>query len=134
MSCHSCLVYWLLQLRPLDRGVAKKASSTADLAAFSLIEPIWNFDNAALQGIANAIMMDSDIHGIRVIKNGSDTPDVERVRTENSTSFDALLSNRSNLVTTAKINRQGEEIALVQFKNAVEMAPFFAQFCVLIDP
>ena len=106
-----------------DRSIEelqKKASSTADLAAFSLIEPIWNFDNAALQGIANAIMMDSDIHGIRVIKNGSGTPDVERVRTEISTSFDALLSNRSNLVTTAKINRQGEEIALVQLVTSTD--------------
>jgi HAMP domain-containing protein/HPt (histidine-containing phosphotransfer) domain-containing protein len=106
-----------------DRSIEelqKKASSTADLAAFSLVEPIWNFDDAALQGIANAIMMDSDMQAIRVIKNGSDTPDVERVRPDLSTTFEALQKNPSNLLTSAKIMRQGEEIATVQLVTSTD--------------
>ncbi|MBK7053138.1 MAG: HAMP domain-containing protein [Rhodoferax sp.] len=101
-----------------DRSMAElqtKASNTANLAAISLVEPVWNFDDAALQGIVKAILLDSDVLGIRVAKAGSDKAEVETLRNGVAEkSFNELLKNPANVQNAAKIKREGVDIASVQ--------------------
>ena len=107
-----------------DRSITElqnKASNTADLAAVSLVEPIWTFDDAALLGIAAAIMLDTDVQGIQVVRKGEETAGVERIRLGSpASSFDELRQNSSNLVTSANIMRQGEEIGKVQLVTSTD--------------
>ena len=101
-----------------DRSMAElqtKASNTANLAAISLVEPVWNFDDAALQGIVKAILLDVDVQGIRVTKAGSDKAELETVREGLSVkTFEELLKNPTNVQTSAKIKREEKDIASVQ--------------------
>ena len=107
-----------------DRSIAelqKKASNTADLAAVSVREPIWSYDDAVLNGIADAIFMDSDIQGIRVIKQGHDNGRLERVREGNvAPNFEALLQNKSHIISSARVIRKGETIGTVQLVTSTD--------------
>lgn len=115
-----------------DRSMAElqtKASNTANLAAISLVEPVWNFDDAALQGIVKAILLDTDVLGIRVIKAGSDKAEVETVREGVSEkSFEDLLKNPTNVQNSAKIKRAETDIASVQIVTSTNKAQALVRY------
>ena len=111
-----------------DRSITelqKKASNTVDLAALSLQEPIWNYDHAALNGIARAILLDTDIQGIKIVKYDQDVTVIEKISQELiDTDFEGLMKVSSNIITSAKVVRGEELIATVYL--ATSTAKVFA--------
>lgn len=51
-----------------------KAEAIAGLAAIAVENPIWNFDQEALENVARAILNDKDIVGIEVSVEGNEQP------------------------------------------------------------
>jgi signal transduction histidine kinase len=100
-----------------DRAITelqRKASNTTDLAALSLVEPIWNYDNSALDGIINAILLDSDVSGIKLVKHDMETDVIERLPADRSAqTFEMLQKDDSNQISSAKVMRGQEHIATV---------------------
>jgi signal transduction histidine kinase len=95
-----------------------KASHTVDLAALSLQEPIWNYDHAALDGIAQAILLDGDFQGIKIIRYDKDATVIEKVTAE--LSFDDLMKDSSNIITTGMVKRGDELIAKVYLATSTD--------------
>jgi signal transduction histidine kinase len=99
----------------------KKASNTTDLASLSVIEPVWNYDHAALNGIANAILLDSDVMAIRIVKFGDEMTVTERVRPEaKAATFDDLASKDNYIFSSAKVLRGVEHIATVHLATSTD--------------
>ena len=109
-----------------------KASNTADLASISLTEPIWNYDSAAMEGILNAILLDADVVGIRVVKTNGEMAGEKLRDTLGKTSFDELLKAPSYIQTGAKINREGETIATVQIVTSTEKVKALIRYTTLL--
>ncbi len=107
-----------------DRSIAelqKKAANTADLAALSLAEPIWNYDHPALNGIATAILLDADIHGIKIIKYEDDVKVAEKITPGlQINGFDDLNQDSSYIITSAKVKRGDELIATVYLATSTQ--------------
>ena len=107
-----------------DRSISelqKKASITTDLAALSLIEPIWSYDHASLNGITNAILLDGDIHGIKIVKHDNSSKIIEKVsRAQPLPDFESLIQSGANLITSARILRGDELIATVYLATSTE--------------
>jgi hypothetical protein len=61
----------------------------------------------------NAILLDADVVGIRVVKTNGEMAGEKLRETLGKTSFDELLKTPSYIQTGAKINREGEAIATV---------------------
>ncbi len=106
-----------------DRSLAdltNKVSNTADLATISLADPLWNFDKVGTDNILQAILLDADVVAIRVVKpNG--TTGAEKIRESFAAKpFDEWVKNPSHLLTSAKISREGEEIAQVQILTTTD--------------
>ena len=98
-----------------------KAKNTGDLASISLMEALWNFDEAGMQNIFTAILLDKDVVAIRVMKADSQTASAERIRElDAKTPFADLMKNPSNLETTTPIMREGAQIAQVQIITSTE--------------
>jgi HAMP domain-containing protein len=109
-----------------------KASNTADLASISLTEPIWNYDAAAMEGILNAILLDADVVGIRVVKTNDEVAG-EKIREGLvETSFDALMKTPSYIQTGAKISREGEAIATVQIVTSTEKVKALIRYTTIL--
>ena len=92
-----------------------KAANIGDLAAISLKEPLWNYDETAMQDIFAAILLDTDVVAIRVLKDNDEKPIAEKQREgiENKT-FSDLLQNPVNIETTSSIVRDDKPFAKVQ--------------------
>lgn len=98
-----------------------KSKNTGDLAAISLTEPLWNFDEIGLQNIFTAILLDKDVVAIRVLKGTSSTTSAEKIREADSkTPFDDLLKDAGNVETTTRILREGTQIARVQIITSTQ--------------
>lgn len=98
-----------------DRSISDlkaKASNTAELAVISLAEPLWNYDDAGVDGILTAILLDQDVVGIRILKKGQ--PSGEKLREGAAKNFDELLRDPVNVVQSEKVLREEKEIAEVQ--------------------
>jgi two-component system, chemotaxis family, sensor kinase CheA len=118
-----------------DRSMSElthKASNTADLASISLTEPIWNYDAAAMDGILNAILLDADVIGIRVVKTNGEMAGEKIREGVAETAFDELLKTPSYIQTGAKINRDGEMIATVQIVTSTETVKALIRYTSLL--
>lgn len=92
----------------------RKAANTSDLAALSLVEPIWNYDHAALEGIVRAILLDSDVAGIKIVKYDQEVSVIERLRSElDPSTFTMLEHDDAYQISAAKVLRGNEHIATV---------------------
>lgn len=96
-----------------------KALNTVDLAAFSMIEPVWNYDETGLQGVLSAILLDSDVVGIRVMRDGSLVAEKKRDNLAD-VPFDDLLKVSSNVAKSGKIKREGADVADFQIITSTE--------------
>jgi hypothetical protein len=97
------------------KDLKNKTFNTGDLASISLREPIWNFDSAVMEDIFSAILLDSDVVAIRVLKAGegknlgeSKRKDMEKV------DFDELAKNPKYINNVTKIMHDGKDLAQVQ--------------------
>jgi two-component system chemotaxis sensor kinase CheA len=114
LSIFSVFIGYSNQTRAIG-DLDAKSDNAVELAAVSLVEPIWNFDEAAIQGVVNAIMLDTDVLGLRVTKVGSTNPEVERIREGRSAAtVDELLRGDDLLRSSAKMKRDGNDIATVE--------------------
>ena len=112
--------------------LTRKATNTADLASISLIEPIWNYDAAAMEGILNAILLDADVVGIRVVKTNGELAGEKIREAFAKTAFDELLKNPDYVEAGAKINREGEPIAAVQILTSTEKVKALIRYTSLL--
>ena len=110
-----------------------KAANTGDLAAISLKEPLWNYDETAMQDIFAAILLDKDVVAIRVLKDNDEKPIAEKQRegTENQT-FADLLKNPVNVDTTSPIVREGKQFAKVQIVTSSEKVQALIRYTTLL--
>ena len=110
-----------------------KAANTGDLAAISLKEPLWNYDETAMQDIFAAILLDKDVVAIRVLKDNDEKPIAEKLRDgfENQT-FDALLTNPVNVDTHSAIVRDGKQFAKVQIVTSSEKVQAIIRYTTLL--
>lgn len=109
-----------------------KTANTADLAAISLKEPIWNYDDPAIQGVLAAIMLDKDVVGIRVFKNQDETPIAQDMREGSASAFNALVEESANLHTVRDIIREGEAIARVQIVTSTDKVLALIQYTTIL--
>lgn len=97
------------------KDLKSKTSNFADLASISLKEPVWNYDEDALQSIFTAILLDPDVVAIRVLSATEEKTTAEKKRGSfQNIEFDQLLKNSHNINYTANINRENKPIARVQ--------------------
>ncbi len=119
-----------------DRAITelqRKAANTTDLAALSLVEPIWNYDNSALEGIINAILLDSDVSGIKLEKHEMETDVIERLRSDRSEqTFQMLESDDSHQISSAKVLRGKEHIATVYLATSTSKVKTLIRFTSLM--
>jgi methyl-accepting chemotaxis protein len=110
-----------------------KAANTGDLAAISLKEPLWNYDETAMQDIFVAILLDKDVVAIRVLKDNDEKPIAEKQRegTEDQ-SFDELLKDPVNVDTTSAIVRDGKQFAKVQIVTSSEKVQALIRYTTLL--
>lgn len=100
-----------------------KALSRADLAAFSLKEPLWNYDDNTLQDIFKAVLLDSDFVAIRVrMSRDQKVISEKKIEALAQTSFEEMAANPMYLSSITKIKRENEHIADVQIVTSVEKA------------
>lgn len=103
------------------RDLKSKTANTGDLASISLSEPIWNFDTAVIDNIFSAILLDSDVVGIRVLKAGEDKTMAELKRDEFAkVDFGDLLKNPAYISSLTKIKREDKDLAEVQIITSTE--------------
>ncbi len=101
--------------------LTNKAKNTGDLAAISLGESLWNYDDAGMQGIFTAILLDHDVVAIRVMRGEESAASAEKFRGDVSkVPFADLLKNPAYIETTAPIMREGKQIARVQILTSTE--------------
>ena len=108
---------WMIGAYNYDRSMSElsdKATNIVRIAAVGLVEPVWNFNTAEVEGIVSAIMLDTDVQGIRLTQVGESKPQLEKLRDGSSaSSFSGLLANAANLQRTEAIVREGKEIASI---------------------
>jgi signal transduction histidine kinase len=123
---------WMIGAYNYDRSMLElsdKATNTAKLAAVSLVEPVWNFNTAEVQGIVSAIMLDTDVQGIRLTQVGEDKPQLEKLRDGSKAgSFSGLIANVANLQRTAAIVREDKEIASIQIVTSSDKVLALVRF------
>jgi signal transduction histidine kinase len=123
---------WMIGAYNYDRSMRElsdKATNTAKLAAVSLVEPVWNFNTAEVQGIVSAIMLDTDVQGIRLTQVGEDKPQLEKLRDGSKAgSFSGLIANVANLQRTAAIVREDKEIASIQIVTSSDKVLALVRF------
>ncbi len=110
-----------------------KAANTGDLAAISLKEPLWNYDETAMQDIFVAILLDKDVVAIRVLKDNDEKPIAEKQREgTKDQSFDELLKDPVNVDTTSAIVRDGKQFAKVQIVTSSEKVQALIRYTTLL--
>lgn len=110
-----------------------KAANTGDLAAISLKEPLWNYDETAMQDIFAAILLDKDVVAIRVLKNNDTKPIAEKLRDDsNNANFEDLLNNPVNVDTQSAIVRDGNPFAKVQIITSSEKVQALIRYTTLL--
>ncbi len=92
------------------KELEKKTSNTLDLAAISLMLPLWNLDDVGLTNIFKAIFLDSDVLAIRVTQEDGRAITAERVRENllndgesDHEAFERLKSDVFNIAKTVNI-------------------------------
>lgn len=95
-----------------------KANSVAGIAAVALAEPIWNFDEQAIAGVINAILLDEDVVGIEVIsaETGKTTAKDFKDSLKNLEYADivAQKDTLNLLINTANVERENAAIGEVR--------------------
>jgi two-component system, chemotaxis family, sensor kinase CheA len=110
-----------------------KAANTADLAAISLKEPLWNYDDTAMDDIFAAMMLDKDVIAIRVLKNDEEKSIAEKLREGvAAATFDDLLLHSSHINTTADIIREDTPFARVQIVTSSEKVQELIRYTTLL--
>lgn len=97
-----------------------KAKNTADLAAISLVEPVWNYDTEAVGGIVTAILLDPDVQGISVRKVDGEVVGEKNIESLANVKFDDLIKIKSNITNEATIKREGKPIAIVKIATSTK--------------
>jgi HAMP domain-containing protein len=98
-----------------------KAQNTTALASKSLVEPVWTFDEGAINGIVDAIWQDRDIAGIRLTKTGSKAPQLSKTR-QGLAAFDELSADGAYLLNRAPLAREGQVIADIEILTSTQRA------------
>ena len=103
------------------KDLKSKTSNFADLASVSLKEPVWNYDEAALQSVFTAILLDADMVAIRVLSPTEETTTAEKKKQEfQKVEFNQLLKDQHYLNKIATISRENKPIARVQIISSPE--------------
>lgn len=89
-----------------------KASNTAVLASKSLVEPVWTFDTNAIEGVVDAIWLDTDVAAIRLEKPDTKVPEIEKIR-DGFGAFDVMKASGAYLMNSEPIMREGKPIASI---------------------
>lgn len=97
------------------QDLTNKVAKYTDLAAISLREPIWNYDETALKGVFSAILLDKDVVAIRVLGASDDktTAEMKQSAVEKE-DWQKLLSSPHNFSNLANISKDNKNIARVQ--------------------
>ena len=110
-----------------------KAANTGDLAAISLKEPLWNYDETAMQDIFAAILLDKDVIAIRVLKDNEEKSIAEKQREGlENTPFTELLKNPVYVDTNSAIVRDGKQFARVQIITSSEKVQALIRYTTLL--
>lgn len=97
------------------QDLTSKVSKYASLAAISLREPIWNYDETAVSSVFTAILLDKDVVAIRVLGATDDKTTSEKKREAvEKTDFAELLKDPHHFNNLAEIAKDGKAIARVQ--------------------
>ncbi len=118
--------YYRLSMQELR----SKGDFTAELAAVSLSEPLWNYDTPAIDGVLSAIFLDKDVVAIRVqqkvdwamakqSENSKERTIANKMRSGlKAASFEAMLEDENYLYSSAPIVRNLKPVARVELITA----------------